>query len=79
MTPLNLKISNVDKATAPPPKLPSYLALAKAAENFFVISGTNQGMTFLDIETQRIYNCLNVAAHVNALSSDDVGWRDVDS
>ena len=79
MTTLNLKVSNVDKTTAPPPKLPSYLALAKAAESFFVISGTNQGMTFLDIETQRIYNCLNVAAHVNALSSDDVGWRNVDS
>ena len=79
MTTLNLKVSNVDKTTAPPPQLPSYLALAKAAESFFVISGTNQGMTFLDIETQRIYNCLNVAAHVNALSSDDVGWRDVDS
>ena len=79
MTTLNLKVSNVDKTTAPPPKLPSYLALAKAAESLFVISGTNQGMTFLDIETQRIYNCLNVAAHVNALSSDDVGWRNVDS
>ena len=73
------KVSAVDPATCDKPKPPIYIAMQRAAARFYVVSGTNQGMNFLDTRNQRILNIHNVVSYLNANSADPVGWQAVAS
>lgn len=77
MSNVTLKVSAVDPATCDKPKPSKHTAMQRAAARFYVISGTNQGMNFLDTHTQRILNIHNVVSYLNANSADPVGWQEV--
>lgn len=77
MNKTNYNVTSLDVRAQASIKVPRIIALERAAQRFFIVSGTNQGMTFVDKVTQRTLNVHNVVEYINSHSSDPVGWKEI--